>query len=178
MYGTCCLCPTYLHRAPLPTVLHAMDALNVPPPSPAQSSGALFLAGSHQFLCNSIISIEPGQALILKAVTPSNFIQPGGVWTMDYDSPLHCPECPAQPRSDCFPKHWPFVLSLAGAGAGQRGHYGQVAPTLHQHSQAPQPRLGGVNKNHRLAVVAALCLLFIISHNIMNGSTVSLCRSG
>ena len=117
-----------MHPAPLPTVLHAMDALNVPPPSPAQYSTALFLAGSHQFLCNSIISIEPGQALILKAVTPSNFIQLGGVWTMDYDSPLHCTAQSAQPRSDCFPKHWPFVLSWAGAG--QRGHYGQVAPTL------------------------------------------------
>ena len=53
-----------------------------PPPSPAQSSAALFRQLSHRFLCNSIISIEAGQALILKAVTPSNFIQPGGVWTM------------------------------------------------------------------------------------------------
>ena len=67
------------HCAPL---LHAIRCSQC---SPAQSSAVQWCIVpqlSQQFLCNSIISIEPGQALILKAVTPSNFIQLGGVWTM------------------------------------------------------------------------------------------------
>ena len=87
VYGTCCLCPAYSHHATLSTAVVLLCTVlwmlsMFPPPSPAQSSAALFRQLSHRFLCNSIISIEAGQALILKAVTPSNFIQPGGVWTM------------------------------------------------------------------------------------------------